>query len=107
MSTRDLLRRLAYGGPLRRRVMRIARERARDAPVPQVTVRAAWFLRLAGFRVGNAGDKVYLARPDCRVDVMRLPPGARAIATGQPVRQVRMSVLSWARVLAWRVSGRI
>ena len=104
---RALLRRLAYGGPRRRRLTRFVRERARSLPVPQATVRSAWLLRLAGFAVGEATQRGYVARRDCHVDVMRLPPDARAIATGQPVRQVRMSLVSWVRVLLWRLTGRI
>jgi len=76
-------------------------------PVPQATVRSAWLLRLAGFTVGDATKRSYVARADCRVDVMRLPPPARAIVTGQPVRQARMSLISWARVLLWRLTGKI
>ena len=107
MSMRALLRRLAFGGPRRRRLMRIARERARKVPLPHATVRSAWLLRLAGFTVGDATQGRYVARTDCRIDVMRLPPGARAIGTGQPVRHARMSLVSWARVLLWRLTGRI
>jgi hypothetical protein len=97
--------RLAHGRL--RRLKRIARAVARTMPVPRVTVRAGWLLRLAGFTVGDAAQRTYVACPGCRIDVMRLPPGARAIATGQPVRQVRMSLVSWARVLLWRLTGRL
>lgn len=107
MRMRALLRRLAVGGPRRRRLLRFARERARKLPVPQATVRSALLLRLAGFTVGDAVERAYVARASCRIDVMRLPPAARAIATGQPVRQVRMSLISWACVLLWRLTGRI
>ena len=96
-----------YGGPRRRRLARIARERVRKVPLPQVTVRSPRLLRLMGFTVGDANDTTYLARVDCRIDVMRLPAGARPIGTGQPVRQVTMSVLSWVRVAGWRLVGKL
>lgn len=104
---RALLRWLAYGGPRRRRLARIARERLHELPLPQVTVRSPRLLRLMGFTVGDARDTTYLARADCRIDVMRLPAGARPIGTGQPVRHVTMSVLSWARVAWWRLAGKL
>jgi|HubBroStandDraft_6_1064221.scaffolds.fasta_scaffold92833_3 hypothetical protein len=104
---RGLLHRLARGGPRRRRLVRLARDIALAVPVPHLTVRAAWLLRRVGFTVGDATRRGYVARRDCRIDVMRLPPGARAIATGQPVRHARMSLISWACVLLWRLTGRI
>jgi hypothetical protein len=102
-----LLSWMLFGGPRRRRLVRIARERLVELPVPQVTVRNPRLLRLMGFAVGDIGDTTYLARADCRIDVMRMPAGARAIGTGQPVRQVTMSVLSWARVAWWRLAGKL
>jgi hypothetical protein len=79
----------------------------RKLRVPQATVRAAWLLRLAGFTVGNPATGKFIARADCRIDVMRLPPAARSIVTGQPVRQARMPLVSWARVFLWRLAGRL
>jgi len=73
----------------------------------KITVRAPRLLRLAGFTVGGANKGVFVARRDCGVDVMRLPAGARALATGQPVEAVSLSPLGWMRVLFWRVSGRL
>jgi hypothetical protein len=102
-----MLLHLTHGGPRRRRLMRKARGLARAAPLPHVTLRAPWLLRLAGFTVGDAGERIYVARNDFPRDVMAPPEGARAIATGAPVRQVRMSLLSWAWVLLWRLVGRL
>jgi hypothetical protein len=104
---RALLRRLAFGGPRRRRLARLARERLREVPVPQLTVRSPRLLRLMGFTVGDARDTTYLARAGCRIDIMRMPAPARPIGTGRPVRQVRMSVLSWAQVACWRLAGKL
>ena len=47
-------------------------------PVPHATVRSARLLRLAGFTVGEAARQGYVARRDCHVDVMRLPPRINA-----------------------------
>jgi hypothetical protein len=95
------------GGRRRRRIAHAVREFARTLPAPHVTVRNARLLRLLGFTVGDATGTIHLARADCRVDVMRLPAAARPIGTGQPVREVTMSVLSWARVACWRLVGKL
>ena len=107
MMARGFLYRLAFGGQCRRRFALMVRDHLRDMPMPKVTVRNARLLRYLGFTIGNATDTTYLARADCRIDVMRLPAGARAIGTSQPVREVRMSVLSWARVAWWRLAGKL
>ncbi len=73
----------------------------------KVTVRTPRMLRLAGFTVGVASRRVFVARRDCGVDVMRLPAGARALATGQPVEAVSLSPLGWTRVAFWRLTGRL
>jgi hypothetical protein len=104
---RKALHRFLFGGYRRRRAALAVLEAVRKVPVPQVTVRAAWILRLMGFTIGDSIEQTYLARADCRIDVMRLPAGARAIGTGQPVRQARMSLISWARVLRWRLLGKL
>jgi hypothetical protein len=105
---RALLFRLARRGPQRwPGLVRRARDIAGAVPASHPTARSRWLLRLAGFTVGDPKRRGYVARRDCRIDVMRLPPQARAIATGQPVREVRMSLISWARVLLWRLTGRI
>jgi hypothetical protein len=73
----------------------------------KIKVRAPRLLRLVGFTVGEKSKNVFVARRDCRLDVMRLPAGARALATGQPVEAVSLSPLGWARVLFWRLTGRL
>jgi hypothetical protein len=98
---------LLFGGYRRRRIALMARDMVRKLPMPQVTVRRPWVLRVMGFTIGDSIEQTYLTRADCRVDMMRLPVGARAIGTGQPVRQATMSPLSWVRVLRWRLLGRL
>jgi hypothetical protein len=73
----------------------------------QMTVRAPGLLRRVGFAIGRAGEDTFVARRDCSIDVMRLPAGARALATGQPVEAVSLSPIGWARVLYWRLTGRL
>jgi hypothetical protein len=73
----------------------------------KITVQAPSMLRFVGFTVGKPGADVFVARRDCRVDVMRLPAGARTLATGQPVEAVSLSPLGWMRVLFWRLTGRL
>jgi hypothetical protein len=73
----------------------------------EVTIRNPWILRLAGFAVGSSTMSSYVTRARCRIDIMRLPPAARALGTGQPVRQATMPLRSWARVLLWRLAGRL
>jgi hypothetical protein len=73
----------------------------------KITVRGPRLLRFAGFTVGGTRKGVFVARRDCGVDVMRLPAGARALATGQPVEAVSLTPLGWARVLLWRLAGRL
>ena len=99
--------RLLFGGYRRRRIALVARDLLRKLPMPQVTVRREWILRLVGFTIGDSTEQTYLTRADCRVDMMRIPAGARAIGTGQPVRQAKMSLLSWVRVLRWRLLGKL
>jgi hypothetical protein len=74
----------------------------------KITVRAPGLLRLAGFAVGPPKKKrAFVARRDCRVDVMHLPAGARSLATGQPVEAVSLSPLGWTRVVILRLAGRL
>jgi hypothetical protein len=71
-------------------------------------VRSPLALRLLGFTVGApAPGAIYVARKDCRVNAMRIPPGARALGTGAPVRNVALSLRSWSRVLLWRLTLRV
>jgi hypothetical protein len=73
-----------------------------------VTLRNGALLRAFGFRVGKSGaDDFYTVRPRCRISVMRIPPGARALATGQPVEAVTLSLRSWSRLLLWRLTLRV
>jgi hypothetical protein len=73
----------------------------------EVTVRNPWILRLAGFVVGSSTMSSRVTRARCRINIMRLPPAGRALGTGQPVRRVTLPVRSWARVLLWRLEGKL